>query len=566
MNKKILIVRGDQQSSKALSFMLAGSGYQISSHRSAGDAIEAARQHRFDLAITDEDVPENSPKLDFVASLKEAQPSLPVFYLTEEQNLDKVISCIRAGVTEIIANPRDLKNVFETTRNFLKGGKQPDPDEVTWEDMLQVERLLESSGQSAGLASPVGGADPAQLASLKEQVQKLLNERDRANKDLADSIETIGKLRSMIEQFKSEGQSTDSASLIERMSELDKREKSLEELSARVSKQKVLVETELAELEAQRFEIEEARKDLELTAARSTPSADGSTTLEAEQLKAQLEAEAERYNTLRLDYEARIHDLERAVEKAKARSPDDEGKLIALSMELQEARETIAEKDFVIDQQERKLATAMEQKGSVSNAAMEELESEKRLLEVEKFRLQEKLDQLHLEKRQIEEAHSKNQRELQVERRDAEVSLRELQNQVKEHQLKLKVDQAQFQEEVRRFEQARQNFQEDIQDLQQKQNELRKLEAFLRQREQSMGTPAANALPASEEAPDLSVLDARLGSSHSQAPSPATALTSEAAPQSQHPEEEGAPDKWAKPNFDKKAGRGPLRIGRRSSF
>ncbi len=557
MNKKILIVRGDRQNAKALSFLLAGSGYQISAHSSAGEAIEAARHQRFDLAITDEALPENQPDLSLVSNLKEAQPALPIFYLAQHQSVETVISCIRAGVTEVLNNPSDLRSLLETTNAFLRGSAAaPNDQDVTWEDILQVERMLDAthpgSGNSTGAAP---AANPVEVQELKDKLEAALSDRDRTTGELASTLANLEKTRRLVEELKrASGNATTGSEMQERAAELDERERKLKETSARLSQQKFEVESQLAELEAQQVEFEEAQKD-------ATPSAGG-----ADISNQELEEERSKFNAMRLDMQATIQDLERelVVVKSNASSSEDLKTEIAnLREKIQDANEAIAEKDFIIEQRDRELETLKaDLEKNASNLQVEELEDAKRLVEIERHKLRERIDQLELEKRIADEKHQKDQREIQVERRDAEISLREMQNAIKEEQLKLKVEQAKLQDELRQFEQARTNFQEDVQELQSKQAELRKMEAYLNQMEESIkanGVMAENTLPK----PDSSAFEPI----QTTTPSPAAASSGPAVEQGDaKPEVAKKPENWGKPDMEKKAGRGPLRIGRRSSF
>lgn len=556
LTKKILIVRGDRQNAKSLSFLLAGSGYQIFSIASAGEAIEAARHQRFDLAITDESLPENNPELTLVANLKEAQPSLPIFYLAAEQSLEKIIACIRAGVTEVINDPTDLKTVIETTNSFLRGpGHSSNQEEVSWEDILEVERMLEAT---VGHATPGGDETPrassAEVQALKEKLESTLADRDKIAGELASSLASLEKNRTLVEELKHEsGNKATDSEMEERALRLDERELKLKEMSNKLSQQKFEVESQLAELEAQQVEFEEAQKDAGLNSSGVGPS------------NAELDQERATANEARLELEATIQDLQRELAIAKGEAGNSEqigAELASLREKLQDSTELLAEKEFIIEQRDRELQDLKAQaETTASNPQLEELEESKRLVEIERHKLRERIDQLELEKRLSDEKHQKDQREIQVERRDAEISLRELQNTIKEEQLKLKVGQASLHEEIRQFEQARTNFQEDIQELQSKQAELRKMEAYLNQMEQSIkanGLMAENALPK----PDSSALDP-IESSSMQFSAQANSLESN---EKSKPAEGTSPEKWGKPDMDKKAGRGPLRIGRRSSF
>ncbi|MDQ8184141.1 response regulator [Pelagicoccus sp. SDUM812002] len=553
MNKKILIVRGDKQNAKALSFLLAGSGYQISAHSSAGEAIEAARHQRFDLAITDEALPENQPDLSLVSNLKEAQPALPIFYLANQQSVETVISCIRAGVTEVLNDPSDLKGLLEMTRSFLRGAdKSPSEDEVTWEDILQVERLLDSAYPGSGnstTASPT--ASSAEVKELKDKLDSALADRDRTTGELATTLAKLEKARRLVDELKNDsGNKATDSEIQERAAELDERERKLKETSTKLTQQKFEVESQLAELEAQQIEFEEAQKE----ALPMGGNADIS--------NQELDSERAKFNEVRLDLQATIQDLQRELEvvKTKASSNEDlQNELVSLREKIQDANEAIAEKDFIIEQRDRELESLKENlESTASNLQVEELEDAKRLVEIERHKLRERIDQLELEKRLSDEKHQKDRREIQVERRDAEISLREMQNAIKEEQLKLKVEQATLKDELRQFEQARTNFQEDVQELQNKQAELKKMEAYLNQMEESIkanGVMAENTLPK----PDSSAFE----------PIQTTPSAPQAVEQSGEAsgnEETKKPESWGKPDMEKKAGRGPLRIGRRSSF
>lgn len=555
MNKKILIVRGDRPNAKALSFLLAGSGYQISSHQSAGEAVEAARHQRFDLAITDEALPENQPDLSLVSNLKQAQPALPILYIAREQSLETVITCIRAGVTEVLDNPNDLKTVVETTNSMFRSPNSEESEQdVTWEDILAVEQMLETTGQtSKATASDGGKASAAEVQEIEEKLKEALAERDRIAGELASSLQNLDKSRRLVEELKGEsGNATTDSEVSERSAELDERERRLKEMSTKLSQQKFEVESQLAELEAQQIEFEEAQKD-------------SGVSLGADISNEALDQERADFAAQRLEMQATVQDLERKVEVLKANASGTEelqNELNAFREKLQDAKEAIIEKDFIIEQRDRELSELKAKfEGIADNQRVEEIEDEKRLVEIERHKLQERIDQLELEKRLFEESHEKSQREILVERRDAEISLRELQNTIKEEQLKLKVDQATLKEEMRQFEHARTNFQEDVQELQSKQAELRKMEAYLNQMERSIqanGKMAEATLPK----PDNTALEPLETSQ----PAAETTIQQTGSPNAQPEAETPKPEGWSKPDMEKKAGRGPLRIGRRSSF
>lgn len=555
MNKKILIVRNDKEDAIALSFLLSGTGYRISTHSTAETALEAARQNSYDLAIADNALPENRKELSFVSELKETQPQLPVFLISDKPKLEDVIHCIRAGVTDIIDEPKNMKRVFEATNDFFKQNGAP-ADDVTWEDMMAVEQALSSLFRK----DTETGID-----TLETEAKRLGEELKKAHtriKNLEHSHGVLSrdkeKTENLLEEIKASGGGLDgeSADYVERQTQLREREARLKERESKIAKQKAEAEILMADLESRQFEMEENGH---------APVDKGAADLQKQLDAAQLE-----WNATRLDLEAQLTDLNRELEQAKVSSGDSDAIKEELSQSneaLQETKEELAEKDFILEQRSKEIESLKEQLevGQVAIQTIEDLEEEKRQLEVGQYKLQEQSDKFEESKRSFEEDIEKRQRELDVNKRDAEVSLRELQNQVKEEQLKLKVDQASFKDEVRQFEQARQNFQEDIEDLQSRESELKQFEDQLNRMKSDL-----------DDVRSLPRGDSHREAETSEAPQPEPRPTSEEAEPSvarrdtPPPAPEGPkddkfkPDSWKKPpRNSRKNGRGPLRIGGR---
>ncbi len=561
MNKKILIVRNDKEDANALSFLLSGTGYQTSSHSTTKTALEAARLEQYDLAITDRSITENRHDMEFVSNLKEAQPKLPVFLLSENYELDDVINCIRAGVTKIIDEPENLKCVFEATNEFFDHDNSSSSD-VTWQDMLEVEQTL------TALFKKNADDENSPEATVKHLNEELENALKKIG-DLEGSSEILKKAKdkaeSLIADIKnsSDGSEVGSADYVERQAQLKEREDRLKEREAKIGKQKADAEIMLADLETRQFEIEE----------------NGPTSIDAETgetQKAIATAQME-WNGTRLDLEAQITDLNRDVEQAKASSnisKEIKEQLSRVEELLQQANEEVAEKEFILEQRAKEIEKLKEQLevGQVPIQTIEDLEEEKRMLEIERFKLQEKTDKFEDANRAFEEKLESRQREIDVNKRDAEISLRELQNQVKEEQLTLKVDHAAFKDESRQFEQAKQNFQEDIEDLQSKQSELKNFEEQLKKMESSLGDAKALPRHAAPSAPKPEAEPAARPETQSREiapaeaapkPEPSVAREDEAPPPGPS-DDKFKPDTWkGPPNKSRKGNRGPLRIGGR---
>jgi len=553
LNKKILIARGDRQAAKALSFLLAGNGYQIVARHTSQEAVATARAERFDLAIADGVLAQREGKLDLVTELKQAQPSLPVMLMMEESDLETIIQCIRSGVAEVVESSGDLRREASRARRFFEKG-EAEGDDVSLDDLREVEealaRLLEAEQGKGGARS--GPSLSEQLETSQKEVEGLRAEIDALAGKLEKEREERAKAEKVLKELEESdgGHTTES---LEQQALLKERENEIEERARTIAKQKAEVEMQLAELEARQYEIEEA----------ANAGVDSGEVAELKDCIARLESQVDdlqtRGNEMRVEYEKRIQNLTTRLEEAHAATEGGEAakaRLEELEEDLKETRKELSEKDFLNRQQAEQIAQL--QADSQPHPEVEQLEEEKRLLEIEKFKLQEKVEEL-------KEDTSKRQREIQVEKRDAEISLREMQNQVKEEQLKLHVELASFKEEKRQFDQARANFEEDVQDLQRRQLELRQYEERLKRlQEEVEASRLSKTLPQSAEKAAPSATEGA-DAANKKAPS----LGQDPADQpSKASEDAKDPNSWSRPPVGKKiaGNRGPLRIGRRSSF
>lgn len=557
MNKNILIVRSDKEGAKALSFLLSGTGYRTSSHSTAKSALEAARQEHYDLAIADRSIPENRLDLGFISNLKEAQPKLPIFLLSEKHELDDIINCIRVGITDIIEDPKDLKRIFEATNNFFNHENSLE-DDVTWEDMLEVEQTLSALFKKK--EADGSDSEAAKAKRLDEELKKALDRianLEHSNKALQTSK---AKSDTLLAEIKKSGSGVDvnSADYVERQSLLKEQETRLKERESKIAKQKAEAEILLADLESRQFELEEENGH--------APTGEG-----AAEVQRKLDAFQLDWNANRLDLEAQITDLNRELAQAKvssSKSKRHEEELRAINESLRDSNEAIAEKDFILGQRTKeieKLKTKLEV-GQVAIQTIEDLDEEKRLLEIERFKLQEKTDKYEEDQLAFDNEFEKRQREIEVNKRDAEVTLRELQNRIKEKQLTLKVDQASFKDEARQFDQAKRNFQEDIEDLQSKQSELKQFEDQLKQMKNDMEDGNRSLPSHPERAPaQESPPEPKVGSKKEEPAQPIPTVARHGNTPPEEPkwsDDKNEPKTWNRPPKNRRgSNRGPLRIG-----
>lgn len=113
----LLLVEDDRLISATLSAGLREHGYQVSTSRSAEEALPLLADSAFDLAILDEQLPGMSG-LEFAALLNE-QLSLPVIFLTAFGDPGRVRSAVERGALGYLVKPIDVEQLLPTLRTAL---------------------------------------------------------------------------------------------------------------------------------------------------------------------------------------------------------------------------------------------------------------------------------------------------------------------------------------------------------------------------------------------------------------------------------------------------------------
>ena len=228
------------------------------------------------------------------------------------------------------------------TNDFF-GNDSTDGGDVTWEDILEVERALGTliRKKDGDVDSPETVAK--RLSEELEQAQSKIGELEKSNSSLKMARD---KSEALVADIKNSGDGSEvgSADFVERQTQLKEREQRLKEHEAKIGKQKAEAEIMFSDLEARQLEIEEnGHSPSEAEAAEIQKALDS----------AQLE-----WNETRLDLEAQITDLNREVERAKANSnvsQELKEELRSLQQLLQQTNEEVAEKDFIRDQRAKEI-------------------------------------------------------------------------------------------------------------------------------------------------------------------------------------------------------------------
>ncbi len=172
--KKILIGHSDPKVRRRLVLLLADAGFDVRAFATADAAAENARGEWFDLAVVANDL-SGATGFSFVDRLKQLQPTVPVLLLVSQLELPLVVQGIRQGVADIVALGEDPRVLLRRIDGVFNPGVATITENVTPEDLAQVESMLDKLPSGAGCS-----AHPYGLHTHEPDANLLLVSKEKA--------------------------------------------------------------------------------------------------------------------------------------------------------------------------------------------------------------------------------------------------------------------------------------------------------------------------------------------------------------------------------------------------
>lgn len=376
--KKVLIAHSEPKLKRRLLLLLADAGYDVRAHLSAADALEAARNEWFDLALISENLAD-TPGLEVVESLKQVQPTVPIALLADDPELALVVKSIRLGLADVLPLDEDLRPLIRRVRDLLNPGVPAPSDEggVTPGDLAEVERTLAkinevaaaevlSDPQTTGLREEMSRLH-LERADLEAKLQRTLHERDALESEMKAFLiqnsgaalqqTELGDLRTQREMVAAAQAAIDAKAhaLSEQREEIERERTSLENERERLSTE--LAAPVLPEWASTAEEVSAMRERVHAEEARQRETA-----MKLQQEAAKIARERRRWHddldllreqekNLR-DYESRLRKMQAQLEADRVlwfsttarpdpKSPFDDGALREAWQKLQRASELL---------------------------------------------------------------------------------------------------------------------------------------------------------------------------------------------------------------------------------
>ncbi len=120
----VLIADDQHDILEALRLLLKPEGFAVETALSPAAALEAARAHRFDVALIDlnyaRDTTSGLEGLDLLAQLRSRAPELPVVVMTAWASIGLTVEAMRRGAADFVAKPWDNEQLVATLRASIQ--------------------------------------------------------------------------------------------------------------------------------------------------------------------------------------------------------------------------------------------------------------------------------------------------------------------------------------------------------------------------------------------------------------------------------------------------------------
>jgi DNA-binding NtrC family response regulator len=202
---RILIADDQADVLAALSLLLKGERYQISSASSPEGVLKSIDTHEFDVVLIDlnyaRDTTSGSEGLDLLSRIRAADPTLPVVVMTAWGSVDLAVEAMRRGARDFIQKPWDNARLLAVLRTqvelaeALRRGRRLEAENMALRDESSSELpqiVAESPAMKSvlNLVERIGPADANVLitgenGTGKEVITRLLHSiSSRRNKPL----------------------------------------------------------------------------------------------------------------------------------------------------------------------------------------------------------------------------------------------------------------------------------------------------------------------------------------------------------------------------------------------
>lgn len=139
---KVLVVDDEKNQREIYTLILEDDGYDVTTAQSGEQALRLAREHDFDLVLTDYQMT-GLNGLELLGELLNLDPSIIVVMMTAHGSVESVKGALRGGVYDYLEKPVDREQLLKVVQNAL-GRLHRIDDEIIGqsEEMERVKKMI----------------------------------------------------------------------------------------------------------------------------------------------------------------------------------------------------------------------------------------------------------------------------------------------------------------------------------------------------------------------------------------------------------------------------------------
>jgi PAS domain S-box-containing protein len=146
--QQILIIDDDSNIRKTLSDILKVKGYEPLIAKNGTEGLELLRRSSVNLVLIDLGLPDMSG-IEVLGRVKAAHPATEAIILTGQASLDSAIEATNKGAFSYLLKPYEIDQLMLHIRHALEKHE-------TEEELIQIHKAVESSGEAIGMSTPQG--------------------------------------------------------------------------------------------------------------------------------------------------------------------------------------------------------------------------------------------------------------------------------------------------------------------------------------------------------------------------------------------------------------------------
>ena len=133
---RILVVDDEKKMRHILQLMLEREGFRAEQAENGQEALDALKQKRFDLVITDLKMPVMDG-MSLLGKAKKVDPDLPIIVITAYGTIENAVEAMRKGAIDYITKPFEEEQILITVKRCLKISRLSEEVKVLKEELMK---------------------------------------------------------------------------------------------------------------------------------------------------------------------------------------------------------------------------------------------------------------------------------------------------------------------------------------------------------------------------------------------------------------------------------------------